>query len=133
MDDIILIQIWNKATGKYEKFITPSDFGFDTEDLDNKSYRSKNSGNVIRTRINPDWAKIKVKYNFVSHEDMKTYYPKLRPKEIKMKIFIPIFGNDYEEYEVYVAKKSGNLLEQKSGWELSFNIVQAKWISGQVN
>lgn len=131
--DRIYLQVWDYSKNKYVTFPTPSEWGFETEDLDNKSFRSATTANMNRRRVNPDWAKINVTYDFITQEELKTYFPLLRPKQIKMKLFIPIFGNETQVYEAYVARKQGQVIKGTDAWKWTFNIVQSQWVSGQVN
>ena len=72
----------------------PSEYGLSYEDLDDESYRSKLTGNLIRRRISPRWLKLSMRYNFLSDSQLNTV---ARAINTNQKFFIrckgPAFGN----------------------------------------
>ena len=127
---MILWQIKATSSGTYSTMKSPSSYKIDWEDLDNNSYRSKNSGNLIDTVISKSWAKIGFNYNCLSEDELKTLLPKLANNPIYVKAKNPVFGNEYVEMEMRCSKKSAEMLET-GDYTLSFNLVQKKKVSGQ--
>lgn len=109
---------------------SPSSYKIDWEDLDNNSYRSKNSGNLIDTVISKSWAKIGFNYNCLSEAEIQALLPLLANNPIYVKAKNPVFGNEYVEMEMRCSKKSAEMLET-GDYSLSFNLVQKKKVSGQ--
>lgn len=109
---------------------SPSSYKIDWEDLDNNSYRSKNSGNLIDTVISKSWAKIGFNYNCLTEAEIQTILPILANNPLYVKAKNPVFGNEYVEMEMRCSKKSAEMLET-GDYSLSFNLVQKKKVSGQ--
>jgi hypothetical protein len=109
---------------------SPSSYKIDWEDLDNNSYRSKNSGNLIDTVISKSWAKIGFDYNCLSEAEIQALLPILADNPIYVKAKNPVFGNEYVEMEMRCSRKSAEMLET-GDYTLSFNLVQKKKVSGQ--
>ena len=123
--------IWQvKISGTYNTMKSPSSYKIDWEDLDNNSYRSKNSGNLIDTVISKSWSKIQFNYNCLSEIEMQDILPKLSNNPIYVKAKNPVFGSEYVEMEMRCSKKSAEMLET-GDYTLSFNLVQKKKVSGQ--
>ena len=123
--------IWQvKISGTYNTMKSPSSYKIDWEDLDNNSYRSKNSGNLIDTVISKSWAKIQFNYNCLSEIEMQDILPKLSNNPIYVKAKNPVFGSEYVEMEMRCSKKSAEMLET-GDYTLSFNLVQKKKVAGQ--
>lgn len=123
--------LWQvKISGTYNTMKSPSSYTIDWEDLDNNSYRSKNSGNLIDTVISKSWSKIQFNYNCLSEIEMQDILPKLSNNPIYVKAKNPVFGNEYVEMEMRCSKKSADMLET-GDYTLSFNLVQKKKVSGQ--
>ena len=127
---MLLWQIKATSGGTYSTMKSPSTYKIDWEDLDNNSYRSKNSGNLIDTVISKSWAKIGFNYNCLSEDELKTLLPKLANNPIYVKAKNPVFGNEYVEMEMRCSRKSAEMLET-GDYSLSFNLVQKKKVSGQ--
>ena len=125
--------IWEiKATagGTYQTMKSPSSYKIDWEDLDNNSYRSKNSGNLIDTVISKSWSKIQFNYNCLSEIEVQNILPKLSNNPIYVKAKNPVFGTEYVEMEMRCSKKNAEMLET-GDYTLSFNLVQKKKVAGQ--
>jgi hypothetical protein len=109
---------------------SPSSYKIDWEDLDNNSYRSKNSGNLIDTVISKSWAKISFSYNCLTEAEIQALLPLLANNPLYVKAKNPVFGNEYVEMEMRCSRKSAEMLET-GDYTLSFNLVQKKKVSGQ--
>jgi hypothetical protein len=109
---------------------SPSSYKIDWEDLDNNSYRSKNSGNLIDTVISKSWAKIGFNYNCLTEAEIQALLPLLATNPLYVKAKNPVFGNEYVEMEMRCSRKSAEMLET-GDYTLSFNLVQKKKVSGQ--
>lgn len=123
--------IWQaKISGTYQTMKSPSSYKIDWEDLDNNSYRSKNSGNLIDTVISKSWSKISYSYNCLSELELQEILPLLANNPIYVKAKNPVFGTEYVEMEMRCSKKSAEMLET-GDYVLSFNLVQKKKVAGQ--
>lgn len=122
--------LWEaKVSGTYKDMKTPSSYKIDWEDLDNKSYRSKNSGNLIDTVISKSWSKISFQYNCLTENEVNTLLSVLNQNPIYVKAKNPFFS-DEKELEMRCSKKSAEMLET-GDYTLSFNLVQKKKVAGQ--
>ena len=127
---MLLWQTKTTSGGIYTTQKSPSSYKIDWEDLDNNSYRSKNSGNLIDTVISKSWAKIGFNYNCLSEAEIQALLPLLANNPIYVKAKNPVFGNEYVEMEMRCSRKSAEMLET-GDYTLSFNLVQKKKVSGQ--
>ena len=118
------------ANGEYQLQDSPSTYKIDLEDLDNNSYRSINSGNLIDSVVSYSWSKIQFNYKYRTHAQLKTLLPLLQTNPLYVKAMDPAFGNDYVEMQMRCSRKSFEMLED-GGYTLSFNLVQKKKVTGQ--
>lgn len=127
----MIIQYKTSSTGTYKQLKTPSSYKIDWEDLDNNSYRSVASGNLVDQRISASWSKISLSYNRLTEEEIQEILPILQCNPIFIKAKNPVFGNEFVEMEMRCSKKSAEMLERQLGYTLSFNLVQKKKVVGQ--
>lgn len=127
---MLLWQAKTTSGGMYQNMPTPSSYKIDWEDLDNNSYRSITSGNLIDTVVSKSWTKLQFTYNCLTEEEMKTLLPILSNNPLYVKAKNPVFGTEYVEMEMRCSKKSAEMLETRD-YKLSFNLVQKKKVSGQ--
>lgn len=127
---MILWQMKTNKTGSYENMPTPSNYKIDWEDLDNDSYREINEGNLIDSVISKSWSKLYFTYNYLTESQIENLLPKLKQNPLYIKAKNPIFGTEYVELEMRCSKKSAEMLET-GDYNLSFNLVQKKKVSGQ--
>jgi hypothetical protein len=127
---MLLWQTKTTSGGTYSTMKSPSSYKIDWEDLDNNSYRSKNSGNLIDTVISKSWSKIAFNYNCLSEAEIQSLLPLLATNPLYVKAKNPIFGNEYVEMEMRCSRKSAEMLET-GDYTLSFNLVQKKKVAGQ--
>lgn len=134
--------LWQaKVSGSYVDMLTPSIYNIEWEDLDSNSYRSAISGNLIRSRLTSKLYKGNMSFNYVTESDLETIMPIINQNPLYVKVKSPIFGtNGWVELECYVSKAKVEMLRNdptynsniNNQWgNLSFNIIQAKVISGQ--
>lgn len=109
---------------------SPSSFKIDWEDLDNKTYRSIATGNMIDTVISKKWSKISFAYKCLSTEQVNTILKAINQNPIPAKIINPFFQNGYIEAEFRCSKASAEMLENGE-YSLSFNLIQKKKVNGQ--
>jgi hypothetical protein len=122
--------LWEaKVSGTYKEMKTPSSYKIDWEDLDNNSYRSKNSGNLIDNVISKSWSKINFQYNCLTENEVNTLLGVLNQNPIYVKAKNPFFSAE-KELEMRCSKKSAEMLET-GDYTLSFNLVQKKKVAGQ--
>lgn len=127
---MLLWQTKTSLNGTYITMKTPSSYKIDWEDLDNKSYRSITSGNLIDTVVSQSWSKIQFSYNCLTEEEIRNLLPILKNNPLYVKAKNPIFGTEYVEMQMRCSKKSAEMLET-GDYTLSFNLVQKKKVSGQ--
>ena len=127
---MILWQLKTSKAGSYETMPTPSSYKIDWEDLDNDSYREINEGNLIDSVISKSWSKLYFTYNYLTDSEIRNLLPKLKNNPLYIKAKNPIFGTEYAEMEMRCSKKSAEMLET-GDYNLSFNLVQKKKVSGQ--
>ena len=114
----------------YTQRLTPSKYKIDWEDLDNKSYRSVATGNLIDNVVSKKWSKLQFDYNHLTGEEVNELLTIINANPIYVRAVKPFFANGYIEAEFRCAKASGEMLENHN-YRLSFNLVQKKKVSGQ--
>lgn len=118
------------ASGTYVRQPSPSSYSGDCEDLDANSYRSKTTGNLIDNVVSTRWSKLKFSYNCLTKTQFNAITEVIKANPIYAKCLHPIFASGYIEAEFRVSKFSWNILET-GDYNLSFNLVQKKKVSGQ--
>lgn len=126
----ILWQSKLTSVGTYQDELPLTSFGIDEDDLDNDSFREINFGNLIDSVISKSWVKAKVGIDRMTVEELKALLPRLRTNPLYVKLKVPVFGNDWTEYEVRIAKRSYDM-NQDGTWRLSFNMTQKTKVAGQ--
>ena len=116
--------------GIYVQRLTPSKYKIDWEDLDNKSYRSIATGNLIDTVISKKWSKLQYEYNHLSTDEVNSLINIVNANPIYVKAINPLFPGGYIESEFRCSKASCEMLEDHC-YRLSFNLVQKKKVKGQ--
>lgn len=114
----------------YTQRLTPSKYKIDWEDLDNKSYRSIATGNLIDTVVSKKWSKLQFDYNHLSQSEVNSLLSIVNVNPIYVKAVNPFFGGGYIEAEFRCSKASCEMLEDHY-YKLSFNLVQKKKVNGQ--
>lgn len=118
-------------SGTYTDMKTPSTYKIDFEDLDNKSYRSISTGNLIDTVISIDWHKIGFSYKHLTESEVRTILQMVKNHNpIYIYAVSPLFNAGYIEAQFRCSKASVEMLEDHC-YSLSFNLVQKKKVSGQ--
>lgn len=115
---------------------TPSEYKRTLSDLDNSSYRSCVTGNLVRNRIAADWVKLEIGYNFLSDADTKDLRSKLKSNAtFKVRCYCPEIGTinspvdssaTWCEFIGYASDIRIEEIPAQIGNEVSFNIIQAK-------
>lgn len=109
---------------------TPSKYKIEWEDLDNKSYRSIATGNLIDTVVSKKWSKLEFEYNHLSEGEVNLLMNVVNANPIYVKAMNPFFAGGYIEAEFRCSKASSEMLEDHY-YRLSFNLVQKKKVNGQ--
>lgn len=122
--------------GTYQEMKTPSSYKIDWEDLDSNSYRSVTTGNLNRSIVSKKWFKGSFSFNYLAENELESILTMINNYPLYVRLKSPLFGsNGLLEFEAYVSKVSVSMQQNKdtgATWkELSFNIVQAKKVSGQ--
>lgn len=131
--------LWEaKATsnGNYTIMKTPSSYKISWEDLDNNSYRSLTTGNLIRNIVSKKWFKGSFTFNYLMENEAETILSMINNYPLYIRVKSPLFGsNGIMECQVYVSKISINMQQNKetgATWaNLSFDLVQSRKITGQ--
>ena len=116
--------------GVYVQRLTPSKYKIEWEDLDNKSYRSISTGNMIDTVISKKWSKLQFDYPHLSELEVNQLMSIVNVNPIYVKAVNPFFPGGYIEAEFRCSKASCEMLEDHY-YTLSFNLVQKKKVNGQ--
>ena len=116
--------------GVYVQRLTPSKDKIEWEDLDNKSYRSIATGNLIDNVVSKKWSKIQFDYNHLTGDEVNELLKIINDNPILVKAVNPFFAGGYIEAEFRCSKASCEMLEDHN-YKLSFNLVQKKKVNGQ--
>lgn len=127
---MLLWQAKKTSNGSYTDMKTPTSYDIDWKDLDNNSYRSINSGNLIDTVVSKSWSKLYFNYDYLTFEEITKILSFLSYNPIYNKAKNPIFGTEYVELEMRCSKKKASMV-QTGEYKLSFNLVQKKKVAGQ--
>lgn len=125
--------LWKaKATsaGTYTEMKTPSSYKIDWEDLDNKTYRSITTGNMIDTVISKKWSKLQLMYRHLTESELREILTMVNNNPVYVYAINPLFPNGFIEGEFRCSKASCEMLENHN-YTFSFNLVQKKKVSGQ--
>ena len=120
----------NSPSDSYVQRKTCSKYKIDWEDLDNKSYRSVATGNLIDNVVSKKWSKIGFEYNHLTTSEVNELLAIINANPIYVKAVNPFFANGYIEAEFRCSKASCEMLENHN-YKLSFNLVQKTKVSGQ--
>ena len=120
----------NSPSGSYVQRKTCSKYKIDWEDLDNKSYRSVATGNLIDNVVSKKWSKIQFEYNHLTESEVNELLAIVNDNPIYVKAVNPFFAGGYIEAEFRCSKASCEMLEDHY-YTLSFNLVQKKKVNGQ--
>ena len=112
------------------KMKTPSTYKIDWEDLDNKTYRSIATGDMIDTVISKKWSKLQFSYKHLTEAEVNAILTAINVNPIYVKAINPLFPSGYIEAQFRCSKASCEMLEDHC-YTLSFNLVQKKKVSGQ--
>jgi hypothetical protein len=112
------------------KMPTPSTYKIDWEDLDNKTYRSIATGDMIDTVISKKWSKLQFSYKHLTQEEVNKILTAINVNPIYVKAINPLFSSGYIEAQFRCSKASCEMLEDHC-YSLSFNLVQKKKVTGQ--
>lgn len=125
--------IWYTSTdnSNWTLMKSPSTYKIDWEDLDNQSYRSVVTGNLVRDVIKRRWAKVSLSWNVLSDSDTNTILSSVNKDTVYFKFLSPAFGDGYITFEGYVSKMSAEKLQGMIGNTVSFNVVQSKGATWQ--
>ena len=111
---------------------SPTNYKVSFEDLDNDSFRSVTTGNLVRNIIKRRWAKVSMSWNVLSAEQVDTIMSAVNQDSRTFRMRSPAFGSsNFISFGGYVSKMECELLEGMVGYSLSFNIVQSEGASWQ--
>lgn len=109
---------------------TPSSYKIDWEDLDNKSYRSISTGNLIDNVISKKWSKLELSYKHLTESEVNSLITMINHNPIYVKAINPFFPGGYIIAQFRCSKANCEMLEDHC-YTMSFNLVQKKKVSGQ--
>ena len=121
---------YTKEGNEYIKRKTPSKYKIDWEDLDNNSYRSISTGNLIDTVVSKKWSKLQLEYKHLTEEEVNELITIINENPIDVKAINPLFSGGYIEAKFRCSKVSCEMLEDHN-YSMSFNLVQKNKVSGQ--
>lgn len=125
--------LWQAKTSSgsaYTNMKTPSTYKHSLDDLDKDSFRSVVSGNLIRTIVSKKWTTLSMKYNHLTEAELYSILTVLNAYPIYVKIKDhPLYNGD-KEMQMYCAKPSYEMLENRN-YKLQFNLIQSKKAVGQ--
>lgn len=127
---MLLWQTKPSSTGTYTTMKTPSSYKIDWEDLDSNSYRSIVTGNLIDSVISKKWSKLQMSFKNLTEAEVRTLMTKINQNPIYVKAINPIFPNGFIEGEFRCSKANATMNEIHN-YDMSFNLVQKKKVSGQ--
>ena len=132
----LLWQAKEKINDIYITMKTPSSYKLSWEDLDSKSYRSINTGNLNRKIVSKKWLKASFSFNYLTEEEAEKIMKVINCYPLYLKLKSPLFGKEgLFECQGYVSQASINMEQNKetgATWNnLSFNFVQSKKVDGQ--
>lgn len=113
---------------------SPSTYKITWEDLDNNSYRSVTTGNLIRDVIARRWSKIGLSWKVATENVVSNVCSSVNRGDVWFKVKSPAFGNGFISFKGYVSKMDVELLDGAIGYKMSFNIIQsdkAGWQGGE--
>ncbi len=125
--------IWETKISPDDTFIkqkSPTNYEGEVEDLDNSSYRSVVSGNLIDTVVSYAWSKLSFSYDYLTSEEIKPLMALLKQNPIYVKATDPSLGEEFKEMKMRCSRKKWKMLET-GDYTLSFNLVQKEKVSGQ--
>ena len=108
---------------------TPSSLKQDFEDLDDESYRSCITGNLIRERIAKGVAKLELNFNYITDTQVKLLKDYVNnSEEISVEFFTPVVSNSWASCKCYSSKFNVEIKNTGVGfrYNVSFNIVQSQ-------
>lgn len=127
----VLFQISQNGTSNWEDIPIPSEYSVSWEDLDDDSFRSRLTGNLVRRRISRSWVKLSMNYYFVTDSQLNFIARRINTNQLfYIRCKAPAFGNmgtdnDWVQFRAYCSNYSADMLPLQSGWSLSFNIIQS--------
>ena len=90
----VLFQISQNGTTDWTPIDIPSEYTVSWNDLDDDSFRSKLTGNLVRKRVSRSWVKLSMHYNRLTDAQLNTI---ARAINTNQKFYIrckaPAFGN----------------------------------------
>lgn len=114
-----------------QEMIQPTEYEIEIEDLDNQSYRSITTGNLIDNVISKNWSKCKFKFEAISKEKAFNLIQKCSKNPINAKIENPIYASGFVEAKFRCSKKSIKKVQSKNAlYDVTLNLVQKNKIGG---
>jgi len=92
MESILIKTSQNNST--WVDLPIASSYSISYEDLDDDSFRSKLTGNLVRRRISPRWIKISLTYNLVTDAQLNSIAQQINTNQkFYVRAKAPAFGN----------------------------------------
>ena len=118
------------SSGNYTTMKTPSSYKIDWEDLDNKTYRSIATGDMIDTVVSKKWSKLQLSYKHLTEAEVRSILTMINNNPVYVYAVNPFFSGGFIEAQFRCSKASCEMLEDHF-YSMSFNLVQKKKVSGQ--
>lgn len=123
--------IKSTQNGTYTKMEQPTDYEIEIEDLDDETYRSVSTGNLISNIVSKNWSKCKFVFSGLTEIAIINMNNKISKNPIYAKIEHPIWDGGFLETEFRCSKKAIKRLPTRNKlYEFTFNLVQTKKIAG---
>lgn len=126
--------LW-KSDGRLMK--TPSSYSDNIEDLDNDSYTSKKTGELIDSVLVQGMIKAEFSWDYLTEQEAEEILAETWKNPMNLTLKIPILGGMVTA-PFRCSKRSSEMIDtennedtSKSHWKVSFNIMQKKKVSGQ--
>jgi len=129
MDNFIIWQYKDETTDEFKDMPIPSTYDIEYEDLDDNTYRSKVSGNLIDTVVGLKWSKLLFNYRSKTALEIYDIFQVIDKNPIIVKALNPRYNN---ETEMAMRCSRANLhMNENRKYDMSFNLVQKLRVDGQ--
>lgn len=129
MDNFIIWQYKDETTDEFKDMPIPSTYDIEYEDLDDSTYRSKVTGNLIDTVVGLKWSKLLFNYRSKTALEIYDIFQVIDKNPIIVKALNPRYNN---ETEMAMRCSRANLhMNENRKYDMSFNLVQKLRVDGQ--
>lgn len=131
--------VW-KEHGSQTNLQSPSTYSADIEDVDNDSYTSAVTGELIDNPIAVGMLKLSMSWDFNTEQEAEELMKKTYKNPLCLDIKVPVVsGGVLEGANFRVSKRKVDMIETEQGngttktiWKTSFNLMQKALIESQI-